>query len=438
MSSPDSVLPVWNQDRFVELLGRLVAVGRDLQNAPDRGLVPQEELAAEVVLDWLAPHIARGVIRAERLAGPGFERRPSLVLTLKGSGSGTVGFVGAHFDVVPADAEAEGWIHDPFSLHRTSDDVLFGRGVSDALGNLAVAVELLRGLAERGEPPRRTVAVVLIANEESVRVPGVGLDYVVQAGALAPLRQGPIYWLDSTDFGPTVGTGGVARWDLRVTGVTGHSGMAHNCVNALELAMAATRALGEWFVEAFPPHPEERRYGFPSPSTLKPTLIDVPNRKFTMIPGRAQVTGDVRLTPFYEMRSALAALEQFVADLDRRLESGNPPPGFPRIRVADGRRGTVAIDVADGFLEGMACDLDSPGLAVLQRAISSVRGERDAGRYAMTASLPLIRELQRDGFDVQITGFGIGACMHAPDEHGRLQDFVDGLAVLWHVVEHLE
>jgi acetylornithine deacetylase/succinyl-diaminopimelate desuccinylase-like protein len=214
--------------------------------------------------------------------------------------------------------------------------------------------------------------------------------------------------------------------------------MAHNCVNALELAMAATRALGEWFVEAFPPHPEERRYGFPSPSTLKPTLIDVPNRKFTMIPGRARVTGDVRLTPFYEMRPALAALEQFVADLDRRLESGDPPAGFPRTRVADGRRGTVAIDVADGFLEGMACDLDSPGLAALQRAISSVRGERDSGRYSMTASLPLVRELQRDGFDVQITGFGIGACMHAPDEHGRLQDFMDGLAVLWHVVEHLE
>ena len=67
-------------------------------------------------------------------------------------------------------------------------------------------------------------------------MPGIGLEYVAEVGALEPLRNGPIYWLDSADFGPTLGTGGIVTWELLARGVAGHSGMPQNCVNALELA----------------------------------------------------------------------------------------------------------------------------------------------------------------------------------------------------------
>ena len=91
----------------------------------------------------------------------------------------------------------------------------------------------------------------MIANEEERTIPGIGLEYLGDIGVLEPLKSGPVYWLDSADFGPTLGTGGIATWELRVTGVGGHSGMPHNCVNALELGMAATQALIEWFNEQF-------------------------------------------------------------------------------------------------------------------------------------------------------------------------------------------
>ncbi len=241
-----------DEPRFLATLRELVALGPKLQNAPAAGLVPEERLAAEVVRRALAPAIASGFLRIESLAAPGHEARPSLLITVPGTGAGFVGFVGAHFDVVPADRDAERWVRDPFALHLGEDEVLYGRGVTDCLGHVAVITELLAQMAARGIRPDPTLVVVLIANEEERPIPEIGLDFVASTGKLAPLRGGPVYWLDSADFGPTVGTAGVAGWELAVTGVPGHSGMPQNCVNALELAMATALAMGEHFRRAFP------------------------------------------------------------------------------------------------------------------------------------------------------------------------------------------
>jgi acetylornithine deacetylase/succinyl-diaminopimelate desuccinylase-like protein len=429
---------VLNETRFLGVLGRLIGLAERLQNAPGAGLVPEERLAAAVVLDALEPHIRSGFIEARSLSAAGHEARSSLVLTVRGTGQGTIGFVGAHFDVVPADWKAEGWQRNPFQLWVGDDGTLYGRGVTDCLGHVAVLTDLLAQLAERGERPARTLKVVLIANEEEAPLREIGLDYVVDRGELDDLRGGPVYWLDSADFGPTVGTGGVSMWKLEVEGVTGHSGMTHNCVNALELGMATTLALVEWFRTAYPPHPDEQRWGFLTASTLKPTLVSVPNNKVTIIPGRATIEGDIRLTPFYDMRAAIDGAVEFVGELDRAIVEGRElPAGFPRVRTVDGRRGSVVLRVKGRFMEGIACALESEGLAVLEDALRSVRGENGFKKFSMTGALPLVRDLQRKGFDVQITGFGRASYYHAPNEQAELEHFRQGFAVLREILRRL-
>lgn len=428
-----------NEARFLELLGRLIGHGERLQNAPGSGLVPEERLAANVVLDALRPHIESGFIDALALNAPGHDARPSLVLTVRGTGPGTIGFVGAHFDVVPADFEAEGWQKNPFELSVGENGSLYGRGVTDCLGHVALLTDLLAQLAERGERPRRTLKVVLIANEEEAPREEIGLDYVVAQGQMDDLKAGPVYWLDSADFGPTVGTGGVAMWKLVAQGVTGHSGMTHNCVNALELAMAATAALVRWFKHTYPPHPDEQRWGFLTPSTLKPTVVSVPNHKVTIIPGSAVIEGDIRLTPFYDMPAAIAKARSFIAELDRQIASGSGLPlDFPQVRTRDGRTGRVELKFTGRFMEGIACDLDSEGLHVLEAAISAVRGDEGVSQFSMTGALPLVRDLQRKGFDVQITGFGRAGYYHAPNEQAELEHFRQGFAILREVLERLQ
>jgi hypothetical protein len=50
---------------------------------------------------------------------------------------------------------------------------------------------------------------------------------------------------------------------------------------------------------ALPPPPP--RYGFATPSTLKPTQWSYPLGSINQIPGQATICGDVRVTPFYDM-----------------------------------------------------------------------------------------------------------------------------------------
>lgn len=426
-----------NEPRFLDLLGRMIALGPQLQNSPDAGLIPEEALVADIVEEALSAHIQSGFLKFERLAGPGYERRPSVVISVEGTGSGSIGFVGAHFDVVPADWEAEHWERDPFKLWVGDDGTLYGRGVTDCLGHVAVLTDFVCQLAERGERPSRSIKIVLISNEEEAPIAECGLDYVVSTGAMADLKDGPIYWLDSADFGPTVGTGGTGMWELQVAGVAGHSGMMHNCVNAAELGMHTALAMVRWFEQAYPTHAEEARYGFLSSSTLKSTVVHIKNEKITKVPGEAIIRGDIRLVPFYDMHEALRGAIDFVASVDKAIQADDPPPGFPRVKTVDGRRGSVKLVAKGRFMEGIACDLDSPGLRALVDSMRDVRGADGAQPYSMTGSLPLVRDLQRNGFDVQITGFGRSTYYHAPNEQAELEHFRQGFAILRGICERL-
>ncbi|WP_434381540.1 M20/M25/M40 family metallo-hydrolase [Melittangium boletus] len=424
------------EDRFLEVLRRLIALTPRLQNNPAAGLVPEERLAARVVLDALAPHIQSGFLQAESLAAPGCEARPSLVLTVKGTGEGSVGFVGAHFDVVPADAKAEGWERDPFTLWEGPGGLLYGRGVTDCLGHVAVLTDLLAQLAEHGVRPRRTLKVVLISNEEAGELPGLGLGYVAEQGRLRDLVGQPVYWLDSANFGPTVGTGGISLWELKVKGVGGHSGMPQNCVNALELGMAASLELARWFHARFPATADEKTWGFLSSSSLKATVVEGANTKESKIPSEVLLRGDLRLTPFHDMQEVRAEVVRFMRELDARLERGEAPEGFPRIRTAAGQRGALEFRFLGEGMEGIACRLDSPGLHALQDAMRAVRGVEPTP-FSLTGSLPLVKELQRQGCDVQITGFGEMAYYHAPNEQARLEDFRQGFSILRELLTRL-
>jgi len=275
----------------------------------------------------------------------------------------------------------------------------------------------------------------MIANEEERTLPGIGLEYLGDIGVLEPLKDGPLYWLDSADFGPTLGTAGIATWELRVKGVGGHSGMPRNCVNALELAMSATRALVRWFNDRVPPHRDESRWLFTSPSTCKPTMIYCDNNKITKIPGLVRVLGDMRVTPFYDIASVLNEAIAFMASLNVQIQVGVRPKDFPQVRADDGSSGSVELASEGKLTEGIACDLDSPALSALTRAIGEARGVSRVKAYSMTGSLPLVRDLQRRGFDVQITGFGESRSYHAPNEQAKLQDFEDGLRILERLVE---
>jgi len=414
-----------NEERFLRVLRGMMAHCERLQNSPLKDAPPpQEDLAGNIVRGELEPFVRKGRLQVEHISYA--ENRGNLILTYPGHAKKTVAFVGAHLDVVPADPQE--WQRPPFEL-QVENDRLYGRGVTDCLGHVAVLTDLFAQLAEYNVELEHSVVAVIIANEELSNTHGVGINRLVKDGKLDHLKHGPVYWLDSADFGPTIGTGGMATWRLVAEGKVSHSGFPQHGVNAAELAFAATQALQAWFYRNYPPHPKEQEYGFLAPSSLKPTRVQVENDTITKIPAKALVEGDIRLTPWYEPDEVKNGALKFIESLDVR---DLPAFGPSRYSLKDAV-GTVKLESIGAPGGGIACDRNSPGYHALVAAIATVRGE--AQPFALTGTLPYVRFLQKHGFDVQITGFGRMDTYHAPNECAEFSHMRDGFRILCHILE---
>eukprot|EP00775_Hariotina_reticulata_P001518 gene1518-1855_t len=425
-----------DEDKFVDLLGKLIGDSKLLQNNPPE-LVPVEDswvtavtaAAARHVLEVLEPYSTDngGPLEIQHISF--VEGRGNIIVKYAGEApDGVISFVGAHMDVVTANPDS--WTFDPFQLTRDGDR-LQGRGVTDCLGHVALLTELFRQMGELKPKLKPTVLGVFIANEENSTETGIGVDELVKHGYLDKCKEGPLYWLDTADSQPCIGTGGIAAWQLTAFGKLFHSGLPHKSINPIEMAMDAVTEMQRRFYEDFGPHPLEQKYGFASCSTMKPTQWSYPSGSINQIPGQATVCGDCRITPFYDVDEVIAKVRSYVDDMNANpngLVTGNRGPCSLYKLPEEGLEGRLELKFFDHVGKGVACDLESNGFKALVDAFNEVTG--DCKPYSITGSLPCIRDLQEAGFDVQTLGFGKLAAYHSNNEYGLLSDFKKGYKVL--------
>ncbi len=392
-----------NEPRFLSLLTKLIGESKYLQNNPAQGLIPQEKLAADHILEVLKPYTKEngGVLEVEFVSF--VEGRGNVIIKYPGTTSEVVSFVGSHLDVVPADPT--NWDRDPFSL-TIEGDVLYGRGTTDCLGHCALLTDLMATLAEKRPPLKTSVVVILIANEENGTLSGIGVDQLAKEGYMDSLKGGPLFWIDAADSQPCIGTAGAAQWQLKVTGKLFHSGLPHKGINAIEMAMDAVSYVQKKFFNSFPRHPMEDTYSFMTQSTMKPTQISCTPGGLNQIPPECTVQGDIRFAPFYDSKDIARVVESSVAEInaDPSVLEGTTERGPHSKYTLPEQAGKVELKWLTSGENGVACKLDSKGYFALVKATENVLGV--AKPYSIGGSLPLIRDLQEEGFDVQISGYG--------------------------------
>jgi len=415
---------------FLGLLEKIMQHNKKLQNSPPDH-VPQEELAADEVLKYLEPYSgADGPLSIRKLTfTPG---RSNVIIKYQGTDpKSVVSFVGCHMDVVPANPEE--WTLDPFKLTRDGDK-LSGRGVTDCLGHVAVVTQFFKQLAIKKPVLKNSIIGIFIANEESSSEGSIGIDELDKRGELDVLKNGPLFWIDSANFGPTLGTGGMMTWQLDVDGKKFHSGLPHKGINAIELANEAVRVIqGRFYKDFVDFAKEEKEYLFQVGSSMKPTQIKTGPGSINQIPGQCVVQGDIRFTPFYSAKQVKDRVESYVKELDL---ASLPVLGASRFEI-DGAKGSVTLKWTGDIYQGVAVNMSSPGYKALLAAVTAARG-KPAEPFSLTGSLPIIRDLADKGFDVQITGFGRMEAYHANDEYGYLSDFQAGIRVLARLVSSLD
>lgn len=228
----------WNEEEFISVLDSVMQHVEFLQNNPPN-LIPKEDLAADAIINFLKPY--ESVIKVTKYTYvPG---RSNLVLEYPincSENSKVISFVGSHFDVVPANPDE--WDFNPFKLSREGD-FLRGRGVTDCLGHVALIACLFRALAV--SKPKLDIAVkaVFIASEENNEIPHVGIEEMELQGDLRKLslQNGPLIWVDSANFGPTLGCAGTQTWQMKFLGKAFHSGLPHKAINPIDLASEVMR-----------------------------------------------------------------------------------------------------------------------------------------------------------------------------------------------------
>ena len=421
-----------NETRYVTLLENLIGETEFLQNNPPI-FVPQEDRAVKHVLAALDPYLLEngGVIRAEHITF--VEGRGNLILEYCPQGaSQTVTFIGSHLDVVPANPDT--WQRNPFKL-QVEGDKLYGRGTTDCLGHIALITELFIQLGEKRPPLKFSVHAVFIANEEISNIKGVGMEKLVEVGKLDKLKGGPLFWVDSADSHPRIGTATAMIWTLRAEGRPTHSGLPQKGINSLELAMEAMDYIQTQFYNDFPAHAEEERYKFATPSTMKPTQIKCCEGPVNQVPPWTEIQGDIRLTPFYEPETCLKKVKGYVENLNNDLSLlRNRGPcskyelDIPETQEGDNSRGKLILTVDGAFLRGIACNLDSVAFQRLDEATREVLGESKP--YSICGSLPLVGDLQRAGFDIQVCGYGHSKVYHGDNEYCSLSAMKAALKIL--------
>ncbi|XP_073052140.1 acetylornithine deacetylase isoform X2 [Primulina eburnea] len=433
-ASVEHTLGDLNKDSFVALLGKLIGESKYVQNNPPE-LIPEEDRIVRHVLDVLRPFSTAtggGPLVLNHVTYK--PNRGNLIVEYPGTQPGKIlSFVGMHMDVVTANPSD--WDFDPFSL-SIEGDKLRGRGTTDCLGHVALVTELLRKLGESNPTLKSTVVAVFIASEENSSIPQVGVDALVRAGLLDKLKHGPLFWIDTADKQPCIGTGGMIPWKLHVSGKLFHSGLPHKAINPLELAMEALKEIQSRFYKDFPPHPSESIYGFATPSTMKPTQWNYPGGGINQIPAECRISGDVRLNLNLSVTDVINKLEEYVDDLNTNIEKLDTRGPVSKYCLPDENlRGRIDISF-DEAMSGVACNLDSRGFHVLCKATEEVVGH--VKPYSITGSLPLIRELQDEGFDVQTSGYGLMATYHAKNEYCLLSDMCQGYRVFVSIIAQLE
>ena len=172
------------EDVFLTLLTKVIGESKYVQNNPRGGLIPEEGKVAKHIFKELEPFTTEngGPLEVTKLEY--VPNRPNIKIKLPGLTNSTIGIIGSHMDVVPANPET--WQRDPFKLIKEGDK-LYGRGTTDCLGHVCLLTRLMCDLAKRNVKLNKTVVVIFICGEEGGEH-GVGVDQVVARGDMEELK----------------------------------------------------------------------------------------------------------------------------------------------------------------------------------------------------------------------------------------------------------
>lgn len=220
------------------------------------------------------------------LVAPG---RANVVARFVGGDGPDVALTG-HLDVVAAAPDQ--WSSDPFVL-RDAGSRLYGRGVCDMKGAISSMVAAARDFLAGGSSFKGTLTLLFVADEESTTLGTLGFLASGKRPDMAILGE-------PTGMNVCTAHRGVARYNVAVTGRSGHAARPEQAVNAVTIAARLADRIDRHNAIL-----SRRTHPVLPPPTIAVTMIEGGEQPNT-IPGSCRLTVDRRTLPDETKESLLA------------------------------------------------------------------------------------------------------------------------------------
>jgi acetylornithine deacetylase len=299
--------------RTIDLLATLVAFDTTSRNS---------NLA---LIDWAEAHLAGLGFASERIYDP-TGRKANLWATI--GPADLPGFIlSGHTDVVPVDGQS--WTSDPFTL-REEGGRLYGRGACDMKGFLACCLSAAERM--RDASLSRPIHLALSYDEE---VGCVGARGIVERLRAKPVRPEACFVGEPSGMGVVIGH--KSKRSVRVTlrGLTCHSSLAPQGVNAVEYGAKLVAEIGRIGERLAASSPQDALYDVPV-STAHVGVLQG-GTALNIVPDTCSILFEFRTVAGVDPDALVAEVERYAREV---LE--------PRMRAVDPATG-IDFDVYAGF-----------------------------------------------------------------------------------------
>lgn len=335
----------------------------------------------------------------------GYENRPNIVATLKGTGGGRSLLLNGHTDVIPV-GNGEGWSDNPWSA-KIENGRIYGRGSCDMKSGVASHILAVQYLKDLGLTPKGDVMINIVIDEE---VSGHGtLDTVIRG----------------------------YKADAGISGETSDLGVQPACIGRI------------WFqinVEGKPAGIQQRYLGI--------SAIDLGNKIVQAVKELEDHRVATVKHPLYP--SAIDSLPCIIGS----FQAGNYPSAFPASAVLKGSIGTVPsedheavkqslvkkiaeVAATDPWMkdhppvvkfvgydaEASEIPVGHPIVDVVSRTYTEVTGKKPVISGRQGAADTRFLNKYADTPTV-IFGPGSTAIMHANDEYVSIEDYLTAIKVM--------
>jgi succinyl-diaminopimelate desuccinylase len=335
--------------------GEIISLQKELTSRPALGPVnagtgehEKTEYLKERLRELKPDHLEEIKAPDER-ADKGY--RPNVIAVWKGEEGAPAVWVLSHTDIVPP-GDLALWESDPYDA-RVEGDKIIGRGVEDNQHGIVSSLLAVKAVLETGGRPRRSMALALVADEETGSA--YGLDYVLRSH---PHFFKPGDLIIVPDGGNEEGTmievaeKSMLWMKFTVLGQQCHASTPEKGKNSL---YAAARLIVE--LAALKTRFGDKDDLFKPPvSTFEPTKMEANVPNVNTIPGREVFYLDCRILPNYDLEEVIAFAEALARSLAAELE--------------------VSIKVEPVYRQEAAPPTpgDAPVVEALRKAVKKVKG----------------------------------------------------------------